>query len=894
MNRIAILTTVLLSASFAVAQIPAPPKEMADWPMPYAGTFPAISATDLLEKPAGKNGRVEARNGHFYTGDKRIRFWGVNLAFGACFPTHEQAVAVAARLSTFGVNAVRFHHMDNQPFPNGIFADKNLETLSPEALDRLDYFIDALAAQGVYADINLHVSRNWSKTHGLPNSDKLPDGYDKMLDIFHPDLIAANKQYARNLLGHENAYRKLRYADDPAVCFVEINNEDTLFLWGGEQGLAKLPDPYANQLNARWNQWLAKKYRTREKLQAAWAVGELPLGPEMLRGATRSLAPDPDYSGFEKAWIVEKDGDVQMTATGVEFPGGRKPAAQIDVTKVDDTAWHLQFHQPGLKVEKGKFYTLKFHAKSWHGLAKISVGVSQAHAPWNNLGLSETLKLDINNKPFSFGFIATESDDNARVSFSVGQQIQLLTLSELSLCEGGRFGLTQFEQLIGPTTHEVDELRFKRSFSLGPIASHEPGASETPARTADWFDFLQQTDVAYFADMRDFLKNDLDVKCPITGTIGLGPLGTCSQSKMDFVDAHAYWDHPHFPHKQWDMKDWQINNEPMVDHPDRSPLFGLAATHVLGKPFTVTEYNHAAPNEWAAEGVPMVASFAALQDWDAVFLFAYSHNGNYDKQHLTGFFDIEGDPAKMAYMPLAARMFLGRDTVGAIKPLVNTKDVFLPRDKMLATGSKYYHNIWPFVREVGELDWTTLLNRRLTISYEPTVFEFSKMRAPDVNEKSRARLDWSANGDGTGQYIVDDYSGAVFAGFAPKKPVDVGGMRIESLQSPFASIVLVPDRPNRTTTTVDRLLLAAVARVENTNMKRSPDRKTVGTNWGKSPVKIEVVRGEISLPGEKYAVYAITSEGSRGELIATRIVDGRCVIPLGTTPTVWYEIVRTK
>ena len=184
------------------------------------------------------------RDGHFFAGQRRIRFLGGNVAFSGALPTHEQADRIAHRLARFGINCIRIHHIDNQPFPNGIFADRSGETFSPEALDRLDYFIAALKLQGVYTDLNLHVSRDWARAHHWPNADKLP-GYDKMVDIFNPDLIAANKQYARDLLGHVNAYTKARLADEPAIAMVEINNEDTLFLWGGEQHLAELPQPYA-------------------------------------------------------------------------------------------------------------------------------------------------------------------------------------------------------------------------------------------------------------------------------------------------------------------------------------------------------------------------------------------------------------------------------------------------------------------------------------------------------------------------------------------------------------------------------------------------------------------------------------------------------------------------
>jgi len=74
--------------------------------------------------------------------------------------------------------------MDSQKFPNGIWADDKREQLSAEALDRLDYLVAALKREGVYVDINLHVSREWSKAHDWPNADKLPEHDDKIIDVF--------------------------------------------------------------------------------------------------------------------------------------------------------------------------------------------------------------------------------------------------------------------------------------------------------------------------------------------------------------------------------------------------------------------------------------------------------------------------------------------------------------------------------------------------------------------------------------------------------------------------------------------------------------------------------------------------------------------------------------
>ena len=60
---------------------------------------------DTYGKYSCQNGPVVARDGHFYAGDKRIRFVGVNIAFAGNFPRHEQADALSKRFANFGRNS---------------------------------------------------------------------------------------------------------------------------------------------------------------------------------------------------------------------------------------------------------------------------------------------------------------------------------------------------------------------------------------------------------------------------------------------------------------------------------------------------------------------------------------------------------------------------------------------------------------------------------------------------------------------------------------------------------------------------------------------------------------------------------------------------------------------
>lgn len=579
--------------------------------------------------------RVVARDGHFHVGDRRVRIWGVNVCFAANFPDHQAAERVAERLAAAGINSVRFHHMDSSAFPRGIWDPRDPRKLSPEALDRLDYFIDQLARRGIHANINLHVSRTHSRVLKLPHADDLPR-YDKMVGLFTPELIRAQKAYARDLLTHVNAYRKVRYADDPAVAFVEITNEDSLFMWGADRTLPALPPYYAKVLQAGYVAWLKARYAGTAGLRAAWGKGAEPLGKDLLTDASFERLGEAGA----RRWRLEAHGG--SAAKAVKTTEG----VRIEIDKADLTGWHIQLNQGGLAVRAGRYYTLTFRARA-EKPRRIGYNVGQAHQPWRMLGMARSVELTGTWQRFRAGFVASADDENARVNFQLGGSTVAVELADVRLRPGGREGLRDDE-----------------SVEAGNVALF--AESDTDARILDRWRFLAETEKAYFDGMYAFIKRDLGCKALVTGTIVFGPLGLYGQSGMDYIDAHAYWQHPRFPGRPWDPGNWTVEQKAMVDHPDESPLFRLAAQRLAEKPYTVSEYNHPAPNDYQAECVPMIASFAAAQDWDGVWLFAYNHRDDWDRQHFSSFFDIMANPAKWGFVPAGTIIF--REGAGGVAP----------------------------------------------------------------------------------------------------------------------------------------------------------------------------------------------------------------------------------
>ena len=195
----------------------------ADW---NASPESPVSMALLLPAPAGKAGFIRAAGGHLVDGSgARFRIWGVNITARATLPSKETAPLLAAHLARHGINCVRLHFLDKLA-PNGLIDANREDTqrLDPAQLDTLDFFIAKLKERGIYTDLNLNVGRIYKPGDGVPDCELL--GFAKAITYFNPRLIELQKQYARQLLTHRNAYTGQEYRNEPAVALVELVNEN--------------------------------------------------------------------------------------------------------------------------------------------------------------------------------------------------------------------------------------------------------------------------------------------------------------------------------------------------------------------------------------------------------------------------------------------------------------------------------------------------------------------------------------------------------------------------------------------------------------------------------------------------------------------------------------------
>ena len=877
--RPALLGAILLASLALPARAQTFPFEL-----PWDDSVPsATSVGDLNPAPLTEKQRIVVKDGHFVdaTG-RRVRFLGANVVASAAFTRPEDAAAVAARLHKFGFNIVRLHHMDASWSNPSIFgADDDAgqnsnQTVAAQSLELLDNFVGELKKQGVYTNLNLHVARAPSPGDGFPTSGKIPE-MGKVVAYFEPKWIALQKEYARQILDHVNPHTGLRWADDPAIAVVELNNEDTLIGHAWDGSLQAMPAFYRDTLQRGWNTFLNARYPNDAALKNAWQ-GE-PMGENIARGVALDAATPP--------WNLSQQGEAQGTleTVNVEDEPEIRKALKITVAQKPTYDWQMEVVQTDLSLREGRYYTASLRARA-DAPRTITVGVGINRAPWTRYG-SATLPLTPQWQNFRLIFRAGgEVPDANRITFGIGGAGDTVYLANVQIRPGA---LAE----IAP-----DWSLQKANFDL-------PGSGVVATQAQDWTDYLATIENSYINTMTDTIKNELGYQGLVTcsqASYG-GWAGVARESRTDWIDMHAYWQHPDFPGKAWDASNWNIPNSPMTDAANTGTLLGLATHRVAGKPFTVSEYNHAAPNDYASETVPLILSYAAAQDWDGVYLFDYNGNrNNWKTNKIETYFSVHSDPNKMALLPGMARAWLRGDLAPfkAATTLTVSRDDLLKFNAQKRSANVYDGMIAGDWRKWG-LTRDDLLQSRVQLRLVPTgaepKIERSGARGGSSGGGSSGGWKWDFRG-GRGIVSLDAPAAKALVGRVGDAfvvgPLQAGAFGVAEVASSndWAALTLVsldalPVGQSKS------LLLTALNRAENTGMNWNANRTSVGDQWGEGPTQIEVPRAQISVQtSAKIArVFRLTPTGERGAVQSSSLKDGVLTFEIGPDDkTVWWQI----
>jgi hypothetical protein len=404
--------------------------------------------------------------------------------------------------------------------------------------------------------------------------------------------------------------------------------------------------------------------------------------------------------------------------------------------------------------------------------------------------------------------------------------------------------------------------------------------------------FILEMERRFYSGMHHFLKSTLRVKAHIVGNSDhnhykSGYALLYSLSKLDAVDGHVYWQHPRYIRDpETGENRITFNYTPMVNEPSISTVVQLSRSAVSGKPYTVSETNHPFPSEYACEGIPILAAYALLQDWDGIFYYTLEHGDPKEwNSKSPNPFDIYADPVKMTNMAAAALMFHRADIAKA--------------DSVILRDYSHKQIIEAIRSNPGEMPYFTPgFNPVLSLIYSTRIsgffrehVEYAHFDTPDPIVSQTGELTWYPY-DGKGLVTINTARTQALTGFIKDSGKELPNLRVD-IGNNFSSVILT-SMNDETISRAEELLLVATSKFELTNMKYN-DERTELINWGEKPGLIEPVMGTVDLKGlDKVKSVELIAIGGDGKRLNTKSIkpDSRGTIHLeiGATATPLYLI----
>ena len=392
----------------------------------------------------------------------------------------------------------------------------------------------------------------------------------------------------------------------------------------------------------------------------------------------------------------------------------------------------------------------------------------------------------------------------------------------------------------------------------------------------------------------------LGVKAPTTGANMMNDWWTTAlRDGFDIVDNHSYFDHPHFP-----VKDWQLP----FGFGQGSPLTTLfrvpsdiAASRRLDRPFTVTELNYCLPNHNRSQYAAAVPGMAGLQGWSGIWRFAFSHTiDNITKDLPAGGFDLAHDPiallgeramallwrrgdvapatwtAAIAYTPEIAAQNINRGadkSFGAlalygrigILPAASAQTARIDGLKLLASdpaAGPVPAGARPVLPADGKLADALQANGLLPSgAFQP---ELGIIRSPD----GQLTLDAKA---GTFAVATARSVAVVLPG---KSSQTVAGLTLANPDADQATVI-VAALDAGTLATSRKLLVLHLTDALNSGMSFADQRHTLLENWGKAPVLVRDGHLVLTIPGDTPAIAtALDLSGAQHDSVPLTAVAG--------------------
>lgn len=427
----------------------------------------------------------------------------------------------------------------------------------------------------------------------------------------------------------------------------------------------------------------------------------------------------------------------------------------------------------------------------------------------------------------------------------------------------------------------------------------------SPNRIMDQLRFYSQLEHEYFIGFYGSLK-ELGVRMPVSGTHQFhGMANQLAQAQLDFAGGHTQWQHPIFLKNQpWTQPPIRLVNTPMVlgeaaNIPykadwieTRNTLFRLAyGMTIADKPFVISEYNHAFPNEYQSEFPLILSAYSSLQRWDGAVIHEYAARlQDLESQRLHNVFFIHNNPIVLTQMPVASLLF----REGYIRPARERVEIPYTEQQafqaFLECGADIYcvleqRGIKPEMALVHGID-----NRFPAAGLERAAEERLPGVRPPPYVSDTGELTWDMK---RGLVLIDTDTVQAAVGFVGGQVIRLRYLTLRT-QTDFAAISLIA-LDGRPIPQSEKLLLTATSWVKNRNM--GVRRDVVGfyllTDWGEDEILVQDVQAEVRLRQEdptRLKLFRLNEQGRLDAELETSIQQGELIFQIGDEKTLWYAL----
>ena len=382
---------------------------------------------------------------------------------------------------------------------------------------------------------------------------------------------------------------------------------------------------------------------------------------------------------------------------------------------------------------------------------------------------------------------------------------------------------------------------------------------------------------------------------------------------MDYCDIHSYWCHPYWPGNRWDQNDWIVENKPYVNaFMNGGNLAELAFCRVVGKPFTLSEYNHPWPNFYSAEGFPMAAAVGAFQNWSAIYAYAWSHRE--DHQDGLSYFDQTQNACQLVHLPACVNLFVRcdlrsveslNDPPRVIKPMTREEEYAHAAERMNA-----YHRWFGWLGHENSDVITTYCGVLLTSETKTTQPSVGAEKIVSVKSLTD-EITWNGEDPERCRFCADTPRTKLFTGFLAPSNDESAKTRVDFRDGTALEIsptLLGWATVSLTQTDETRLLLAATGFMANTDgtfceygtdadQTQAPaelkGKRLTSPRRGQMPRLCEGVKLMLTLPipaGKTVTAWALDGEAKRKEPVPVKRVSDSAVQIECRSQTLWYEI----